>query len=65
MRTSCPSAGLRGEVDEAVGEDEEEVEDGDEGEETPLGLMSASFFSFRSTCLLFVPRRRKSERGGE
>lgn len=50
--TSCPSVGLTGEAEEAVGEDE--VDDGDEGEVT-LGLTSASFFSFRSTCLLFGP----------
>lgn len=53
VRTSSPSAGLSGEVEEAVGEDEEE--DSDEGEVTPAGLTSISFFSFRSTCLLFVP----------
>lgn len=64
MPTSNPSAGLSGDVEEAVGEDEEEVEDGDEGEVTLLGLASTSFFSFRSTCLLFVPgeRRGKGER---
>lgn len=59
VRTSSPSAGLSGEVEEAVGEDEEEVEDGDEGEVSPPGLTSASFFSFRSTCLLFVPGERE------
>ena len=42
-----------------MGEDEEEVEDGDEGEATPLGPTSASFFSFRSTCLLLVPGERQ------
>lgn len=46
--------GLTGEAEEAVGEDE--VDDGDEGEVTLLGLTSTSFFSFRSTCLLFVPK---------
>ncbi len=61
MPTSSPSAGLSGEVEEAVGEDEEEVEDGDEGEVTLLGLTSTSFFSFRSTCLLFVPGERERE----
>ncbi len=40
-----------------MGEDEEEVEDGDEGEVTLLGLTSTSFFSFRSTCLLLEPER--------
>lgn len=59
VRTSSPSAGLTGEVEEAVGEDEEEVEDGDEGEVALLGLTSTSFFSFRSTCLLFVPGERE------
>lgn len=44
--------GLTGEAEEA-GEDE--VDDGDEGEVTLLGLTSTSFFSFRSTFLLFVP----------
>lgn len=61
MRTSCPSVGLSGEVEEAVGEDEEDVEDGDEGDVTLLGLTSTSFFSFRSGCLLFVPGERKRE----
>lgn len=66
MRTSSPSVGLSGEVEEAVGEDEEEVEDGDEGEVTLLGLTSTSFFSFRSTCLLFVPEEReRGQEGGE
>lgn len=59
VSTSSPSAGLSGDVEEAVGEDEEEVEDGDEGEVTPPGLTSASFFSFRSTCLLFVPGQKE------
>lgn len=61
MRTSSPSAGLSGEVEDTVGEDEDEVEDGDEGEVTLLGLTSTSFFSFRSTCLLFVPGEREQE----
>lgn len=55
MRTVTPSAGLSGE-EEAVGEDEEEVDDGEESEVSPLGLTSTSFF--RSTCLLFVPAER-------
>lgn len=59
VHTSSPSAGLSGEVEEAVGEVEEEVEDGDEGEVALLGLTSISFFSFRSTCLLFGPGERK------
>lgn len=42
-----------------VGEDE--VDDGDEGEVTLLGLTSTSFFSFRSTCLLFVPERKPKD----
>lgn len=58
VRTASP-AGLRGEAEEAVGEDEEDEEDGDEGEVTPLGLTSTSFFSFRSTCLLLVPKDRE------
>lgn len=57
VHTSCPSAGLSGEVEVDVGEDDEEVEDRDEGEVALLGLTSANFFSFKSTCLLFVPRR--------
>lgn len=56
MRTVGPSAGLSGGVEEAVGE--EELEDGDEGQVTPLGLTS-TFFSFRSKCLLLVPRERE------
>jgi len=51
--------GLSGEVEEAVGEDE--VEEGDEGDVTPLGLASTSFFSFRSTCLLFVPDEQQRQ----
>lgn len=39
---------------------EDDVLDGDEGEVTLLGLTSASFFSFRSTCLLFVPERKSA-----
>lgn len=58
MRTVTPCAGLRGE-EEAVGEDEDEVEDGEEGEVSPLGLTSASFF--RSICLPSVPRKREKE----
>lgn len=46
--------GLTGEAEEVAGEDE--VDDGDEGELTLLGLTSTSFFSFRSTCLLFIPK---------
>lgn len=45
-----------------MGEDEDEVEDGDEGDVALLGLMSTSFFSFRSTCLLFVPGGRGNRR---
>lgn len=45
-----------------MGDDEEEVEDGDEGEVTPLGLTSTSFFSFRSTCLLFVPEEKERDK---
>lgn len=56
MRTAMPSTGLSGEVEEAVGEDEEEVEDGEEGEVRTLGLTSTSFF--RSSCLL-LPRERE------
>lgn len=59
LQTSCPSAGLTGEVEEAVGEDEDEVEDGDEGDATRLGLTSTSLVSFRSTCLLFAPAPRE------
>lgn len=54
--TSCPSVGLIGEAEDAVGDDE--VDDGEEGEAALLGLTSTSFFSFRSTCLLFVPESR-------
>ena len=61
MSTSSPLAGLSGEVEEAVGEEEDEVEDGDEGEVTLLGLTSTSSFSFRSACLLFVPGAREQE----
>ena len=53
--TSSPSTGLSGELEEVAGEDEEEVEEGDVGEGVPLGPASTSFFSFRSTCLLFGP----------
>lgn len=56
--TSNP-AGLSDEDEEVVGEDEDDVEEGDEGEVTPLALVSVSFFSFRSTCLLFVPEREE------
>lgn len=42
-----------------MGEEEEEEED--EGEARPPGRTSVSFFSFRSTCLLFTPRNRSSE----
>lgn len=45
-----------------MGEDEDEVEDGDEGDAALLGLTSTSFFSFRSTCLLFVPGGRGNRR---
>lgn len=41
---------------------EDEVDDGDEGEASLLGLTSTSFFSFRSTCLLFVPERTSKDR---
>lgn len=37
------------------------MDDGDEGEVTLLGLTSTSFFSFRSTCLLFVPERKSAD----
>lgn len=48
-----------GEAEEVVGEDD--VDDGDEGEVALLGLTSTSFFSFRSTCLLFVPERKSAD----
>lgn len=38
------------------------MDDGDEGEASLLGLTSTSFFSFRSTCLLFVPERTSKHR---
>lgn len=61
MCTSGPSAGLSGELEDTVGDDEEDVEDGDEGDVTPPGLTSTSFFSFRSMCLLFVPEGREQQ----
>lgn len=61
MLTCSPSTGLSGEVEDAVGEDGDEVVDGDEGELSLLGLTSTSFFSFRSTCLLFVPEDGEQE----
>lgn len=54
--------GLIGEAEEAVGEDDvDDGDEGDEGEVTLLGLTSTSFFSFRSTCLLFVPERKSGD----
>lgn len=40
---------------------DDEVDDGEEGEVALLGLTSTSFFSFRSTCLLFVPESESKE----
>jgi hypothetical protein len=55
-----PDSGLRGEVLDAVSDEEEDEE---EGELPPCGRNSVSFLSFRSTCLLFItPKKRKRER---
>lgn len=56
-----PDSGLRGEVLDAVSDEEEDEE---EGELPPCGRNSVSFLSFRSTCLLFITPR-ESEGGRE
>lgn len=54
-----PDSGLRGEVLDAVSDEEEDEE---EGELPPCGRNSVSFLSFRSTCLLFITPKER-ERG--
>lgn len=55
-----PDSGLRGELLDAVNDEEEEDE---EGELQPCGRISVSFLSFRSTCLLFItPAEKERQR---
>ncbi len=56
-----PDSGLRGEVLDAVRDEEDDEE---EGELPPCGRISVSFLSFRSTCLLFITPK-ESERKEE
>lgn len=58
-----PDSGLRGELLDAVNDEEEEDE---EGELPPCGRNSVSFLSFRSTCLLFItPAEKERQREGQ
>lgn len=55
-----PDSGLRGELLDAVNDEEEEDE---EGELPPCGRNSVSFLSLRSTCLLFItPAEKERQR---
>lgn len=59
--TSTPSLGLTGEDGEAVGDEEEEVVDGDEGDIARPAPTSAGWLRFSSTCLLLAPGEEMDE----